>query len=136
MAGDGEVEADPERCSGVPPAPSSRSMPTMSRDAERLVVVLGRLQRDVVAEPLRLLVRVGVAAHVDQQRGVVDGRALGLVEADELTEPQRDQALAQHVLHRLAEPEIDPQRQRREQLGQPHRRGSCRPSAHEGSARG
>ena len=32
--------------------------------AAELVVVLRRLQRDVVPEPLRLLVRVGVAAHV------------------------------------------------------------------------
>ena len=76
---------------------------------------------DVVAEPARLLVGVGVAAHVDQQRGVVDGGALGLVEADQLADPQRDAALAQHVLHRLAEAEVDPERQRGQQLGQPHR---------------
>ena len=45
-----------------------------ARRLRELVVVLGRLQRDVVAEPLRLLVRVGVAADVDEQRRVVDGR--------------------------------------------------------------
>ena len=44
--------------------------------APRLVVVLDRLQRDVVPEPLGLLVGVGVAADVDEQRGVVDDRTL------------------------------------------------------------
>jgi hypothetical protein len=29
-------------------------------------------------------------------------------------QPQRDQALAQHVLHRLPEPQIDAERQRRD----------------------
>ena len=69
--------------------------------AARLVVELDRLRGEVVAEPLRLLVRVGVAPDVDQQRGVVDVGALLLVEAELLREAQRDQALAQHVLHRL-----------------------------------
>ena len=48
--------------------------PAAAPHAAELVVVLARLQRDVVAEPLRLLVRVGVAADVDQQRRVVDDR--------------------------------------------------------------
>ena len=34
-------------------------------------------------------------------------------------EAQRDQALAQHVLHGLAEPEVDPERERRDELGEP-----------------
>jgi hypothetical protein len=50
-----------------------------------------------------------VTADVHQQRGVVDDRALLLTDAGALSQPQRDQALAQHVLHRLAEPEVDPQ---------------------------
>ena len=104
------------------PEPSSRSIAAMSAAAERLVVVLGRLQGDVVAEPARLLMRVGVAAHVDQQRRVVHGLPVGLVELDQISEAQRDQALAQHVLHRLGEPEVDAQRQRGEQLSQPHGR--------------
>src|ERR1051325_3787338 len=57
--------------------------PPARRTAQRLVV-LGRLHRDVVAEPLGLLVRVGMAADVDQQRGVVDDRALLVVEADQI----------------------------------------------------
>ena len=87
----------------------------------RLVVVLRRLQRDVVAEPLRLLVRVGVAADVDEERGVVDGRPVVVVEADALGEPQRDEALPQHVLHRLTEAEVDAERERGDELGQPNR---------------
>ena len=85
------------------------------------VDVLVALQRDVVAEPLGLLVGVGVAADVGEQRGVVDDRPLLLVEAEVLGKAERDPALAQHVLHRLAEPEIDAERQRTDELGQANR---------------
>ena len=37
-----------------------------------------------------------------------------------LGETQRDEALPQHVLHRLTEAEIDPERQRGDELGQPN----------------
>jgi hypothetical protein len=57
------------------------------------VVVLDRLYGDVVAEPLGLLVSIGVTADVDEQGGVVDDRALLFVEADSLGQPQRNQAL-------------------------------------------
>ena len=107
-----------KRCSGGLPAPSSRNPAAVARRPLQLVVVLARLQRDVVAEPLRLLVGVGVAADVDQQRRVVDDRPRLLVEPEPLGEPQRDQALAQHVLHRLPEAEVDPERQRRDELRQ------------------
>lgn len=59
-----------------------------------------------------------MAADVDDQRGVVDDRALLVVEPDPLRHPQRDQALAQHVLHRLAEAEVDAERERGDELGQ------------------
>ena len=36
-----------------------------------------------------------------------------------VAQPQRDQTLPQHVLHRLAEPEVDAERQGRDQLGEP-----------------
>ena len=49
---------------------------------------------------------VGMAADVHQQRGVVDGGAVLLIEPGELGQPERDQALPQHVLHRLAEAQI------------------------------
>ena len=63
--------------------------------------------------------RVGVTADVDEQGGVVDDGPLVLVEPDPLGEPQRDEALAQDVLHRLAEAEVDAERQRRDELRQP-----------------
>ena len=42
-----------------------------------------------------------------------------LAEPRVISQPQRDQALAQHVLHRLPEPQVDTERQRRDQFGQP-----------------
>jgi hypothetical protein len=60
-----------------------------------------------------------MAADVDQQRAVVGGRPRVIPGAGELTQAQRDAALAQDVLHRLAEPQIDPQRQRGEQVREP-----------------
>src|SRR5216683_6796188 len=80
--------------------------------------VLVGLQRDVITEPLGLLVGVGVATHVREQRRVVDDRSLVLVETEVLGETQRDPALAQYVLHRLAEPEVDTERQRTDELRQ------------------
>ena len=90
--------------------------------APELVVVLPRLERDVVAEPFRLLVSVGMTAHIDEQSCVVDVGALIFVQPDAVGEPQRDQALSQHVLHGLSEPEVDAERQRRDELGEAHGR--------------
>src|SRR6266516_8028193 len=61
-----------------------------------------------------------MAADVDEQRGVVDDRPRLLVEADALCEPKRDQALAQDVLHRLPEAEVDPEREPGDELRQAH----------------
>jgi hypothetical protein len=88
--------------------------------APGLVVVLDRLHGDVVAEPLGLLVGVGVAADVDEQGGVVDDRSRSLVELDPLGHAQRDQALAQNVLHGLPEAEVDTERKGRHELRQPN----------------
>jgi hypothetical protein len=44
--------------------------------------------------------------------------AFGLVEAEQLAHPQRDQGLADDVLHRLPEAEVGPERQDGHQLGQ------------------
>ncbi len=66
-----------------------------------------RLQVDVVAEPLRLLVRIGMAAHVDQQGRVIDRRPGVVVQAHPLRQAHRDQALAQDMLHRLAKAQVN-----------------------------
>ena len=60
-----------------------------------------------------------MTADVDQQRAVVGGRPRVIPGAGELTQARRDAALAQDVFHRLAEPQVDPQRQCGEQLRQP-----------------
>ncbi len=82
------------------------------------VLELGGLHGDVVAKPLGLLVRIRMAPDIDQESRVVDGRPRLLVESELFCQPQRDQALAEHVLHGLPEPQIDPQRQCGEELGQ------------------
>ena len=65
---------------------------------------------------------VRVATDVDEQGGVVDDGALLFVAPDSLGQSQRDQALPQHVLHRLPEAEVHPERQRCHELGQPNLR--------------
>src|SRR5260221_12031672 len=87
------------------------------------VVVLRRLERDVVPEPFRLLVRVRVAPDVDEQRRVVDDRPRLLVEAQLFGQSQANQALPEDVLHRLAETEDDAERERRNELGKANLRG-------------
>ena len=55
-----------KRCSGGLPGAEQPHAARPPRAGSGLVVVLAGLQRDVVAEPLRLLVRVGVTADVDR----------------------------------------------------------------------
>ncbi len=113
-----EREAEPEPVQRRAPGPELPHSRRRHSQAPRVVVVLDRLEGDVVAEPLGLLVGVGVAAHVDEEGGVVDDRALLLVEPEALGEPQRDQALPQDVLHRLPEAEVDAERERGNELRQ------------------
>ena len=105
VTGEGELEPDAEAVKRR----VARADHEHRGDARAAVeVVLDRLQGDVVAEPLGLLVRIGVTADVDQQRRVVDGRAFLVVEPDPLGEAKCDQALAQDVLHRLPKPRSTP----------------------------
>ena len=62
---------------------------------------------------------VGMTPNADEQRGVIHIGSPLLVQADPLGEPQRDQALAQHVLHRLPKAEVHAERQRGDELRQP-----------------
>ena len=63
--------------------------------------------------------RIRVAADVDQKRRVIDNGALLTVEPNRLGKPQRDQALTEHMLHRLSKAEIDPEGQRSNELRHP-----------------
>jgi hypothetical protein len=82
------------------------------------------LQRLVVAEPLRLLVRVDVTADPREQGDVVEVRPLGLVQAQALGQPERDEGLTENVLHRLPEAQIRSQGESGDQLGEPETRFS------------
>jgi hypothetical protein len=116
VAGQCEVQADTEALEQRLPGTESAETSHRRPHAVQAIDVLVSLQGDVITEPLSLLVRVGVATHVREQRRVIDDRSLVLVEAEVLGEAQRDPALAQYVLHRLAEPEVDTQRQRTDEL--------------------
>jgi hypothetical protein len=94
--------------------------------ADAVGEMLIRPQGDVVAEPRRLLVRVRMAAQPGQQRDVVDDRSLGLLELEVLGDTEPEYAGTQHVLHRLAEPQVRGQRDRGDQLRQPHVRSGER----------
>ena len=70
--------------------------------------------RDVVAEPPRVFVRIGVTSDPHDQRRVVDAVALSARQAQPIGQPRRDQRRPQHVFGRLAEAEVDGHRQRRQ----------------------
>ena len=79
---EGELEPGPEPVQrGVP----RTEFPHRGHDglhAPLLVRVLVGLEGDVVTEPFRLLVRVGMTSHVDEQGGVVDGGTRVVVQTD------------------------------------------------------
>ena len=84
-----------------------------------------RLESDVVAEPLRLLVRVRVAVDMPEQPRVVGRNDVRLACPDPVGETQCDHGLLEGVLHRLAQTQVGGQRQGRHQLGQTNRRGGA-----------
>ena len=63
-----------------------------------------------------------MAADPRHQRRVVDDLTLGSIQAEPLGQAQRKEALPQHVLHRMAHPQVGAQRQRSEKLREPHPR--------------
>ena len=97
MPGPGELESDPEpvqrRIAGAD-QPHAGQRP---RTLPKFVSVFTGFERDVVAEPFRLLVRVGMTPDIDQQSGVVDRHPVLLVQPRVVREPQCDQALAQDM---------------------------------------
>ncbi len=98
------------RCSGGWPEPDQPKPGKCPLHAVGVVPVLGRPERDVVAEPLRLLVGIRMAADIDQQSRVVDRQSVDVGETQPVRDPQRDDGLPQHVLHRLVEAEVDAER--------------------------
>ncbi len=60
-----------------------------------------------------------MAADPGQEAGVVNHRAVGQAQPEALGQPQRDQALPEHVLYRLTDAEVAGQRQRGEQFSEP-----------------
>ena len=118
VPGERELESEPKPVKRWVPGADEAHSRSGHPQTPRLVVVLDRLQGDVVAEPLGLLVGVGVAADVDEQGGVIDVGAPLFVEPDSFSQPQRDQALPQDVLHRLPETEVYAERERGHQLRQ------------------
>ena len=62
--------------------------------------------------------RVGVAADVDEQRGVVNDQPVFIAHAAEFGKPKRNLALTKHVFHRLTEAEVNPERQRGDEFGE------------------
>ena len=82
-----------------------------------VAVVRVALGPQVIAEPLGLLIGIGVAAHPRQQSRVVQDAALRLVQTQVIGHPQREQASPHHVLHRLTQTKVRTQRQQSDQLG-------------------
>ena len=130
VAGEHELEPDAEAVERWVFRADESDAGNRRTKAAELVVVLGRLQCDVVAEPLRLLVGVDMAADVDEQSGVVHRCALLLVQPDALRQSESDQALPQDVLHRLTEAQIDAERERGDELREADLRAPLRRFLH------
>jgi hypothetical protein len=101
-----------------------RPRPTVIDGSSHVVVVAVTLQRDVIPEPLCLLIGIRMAAHPGQQPREVGHFALSLIEGEELGHPQRNQSLPQNVLHRLPEPKVGAERDRGNELGEADSRRS------------
>ena len=103
---------------GLPESARARRIPAVISACDPNLVGHGVPgQRVVVAEQLGGHVRVGGAAHVEQQAGVVGlGRRL-LVDAEPLGQPHRVQGALQAVLEGHVDAEVRRQRERRHHLG-------------------
>jgi hypothetical protein len=110
----------PEQSHATPPRLATADVTDEEARTELVGEVAIGPQRDVVAEPGRLLMRVRVTAQPREQRDVVHDGSLGLLELQMVGDPEPENAGAQHVLHRLAEPEVRGQGDRGDQLRQPH----------------
>jgi hypothetical protein len=80
-------------------------------------IVRVALDRQLIAEPLGLLIGIGMAAHPRQQSRVVHDCALRLVQTQMLGQAQGDETGPHHVLHGLTQTEVGTERQKSDQFG-------------------
>jgi hypothetical protein len=102
------------------PRQTALARPDHAQELEDVGFVGAVLDDDVVAEPLGLLVGVGVTVDVGEQARVISRHTVALNHADAVGDPQRDNRLAQAVLHRLAAAKVSGQGQRRHELCEPY----------------
>ena len=95
--------------------------------AEIIAVVRIPLDGQIVSEPLSLLVRVSVAAHPREQARVVHDASFSIVDGRALSQPQGDQARPDHVLHRLPQTQVGPERQQGDKFSAANPRAGLRP---------
>jgi hypothetical protein len=95
--------------------------------AEVIAIVCVPLNSQIVSEPLSLLIRVSVAAHPREQARVVQDASFSIVDGRALSQPQGDQARPDHVLHRLPETQVGPERQQGDKFSAANPRASLRP---------
>jgi hypothetical protein len=91
------------------------------------------LDADVVSEPHRLLVRIGVAVHAVEQTRVVRRDPVVDCGANAIRQAQRQPRAPDRVLHRQPAAEVGGERQRSHQLGDPDTRGVLHRPLHKGS---
>ena len=104
------------------PGPGVAEGQAHQRQPGQIDAVTVAAERDVVAEPGRHFRGVGHAARPGQHHHVVQRHPRLRLQAQSLPEPDRDQPRAQHVLHRLAQPQIGRQREGGHDLSQPEPR--------------
>jgi hypothetical protein len=90
------------------------------REAGQVDIQGVRPERDVVAEDRRGLIAVDGAPDVGEDAHVVERGQVVHVETEAFAEAQADPCGPDHVLRRLPEPEVGGQRQRDQQVVQPH----------------
>jgi hypothetical protein len=88
--------------------------------AGKVDVVAVAPEGDVVAEPRRKFGCVGYTSDPRQHHDVVQGRSRFVFDSHAFAEASRDHPRAQHVLHRLAQPEIGCQREGGDKFRQAH----------------
>ena len=90
------------------------------RDTLEVLIAGIGIQPDLITEQRRQLGGVDGTAHPRQQRRVIRRRAGCLIHPGRRPEPDRNNGLTQHPLHRPPHTKVGNKRQRRHQLGKSH----------------